>query len=350
MILGKKGAVYMNKYLKGTLVAFIAILVIGGFGAWYYFSQKEYYNEDGTTGNTAGNLYNGGFFCEYDGVIYFSNPSDDGALYSMSSDCGQVKKISGDKVASINADGHYIYYSRRNYARKDANAGFLNFQSSGLYRITKNNGKLLLLLDCKNDISCLFGNTIYFRYYDDANKAQLYQVGIDGKNAGLVSKEPLIPASVRDDTLFYAGESSDHYLHGLDLANNGDYVYSYNFCYMPIAMPGWIYYISTQDNYSICRVGYDGSEPETLVSEFCTTYNITEDERYLFYQIDGGGDNRIVCLDLKTGVSTTLIDGDYNQIHVTSKYVFFRDFADTTTYAYKLSDGTLSTFHPPVLD
>ena len=33
-------------------------------------------------GSTAGNLYNGGLFCEYDGTVYFSNPSDGGKLYS----------------------------------------------------------------------------------------------------------------------------------------------------------------------------------------------------------------------------------------------------------------------------
>ena len=119
---------------------------------------------------------------------------------------------------------------------------------------------------------------------------------------------------------------------------------------MPIAMPGGIYYIAVSDNYSIRRAGYDGGEPETLVSEFCSTYNITEDERYLFYQIDGGADNRIVCLDLRTGITTTIMDGNFKQIHITSQYVFFRNFADTVTYAYHLATGVLSTFQPPVLD
>lgn len=340
----------MNRHLKRFLVLLIIVLIIAGGGAWYYFSERIYYNEEGTIGNTAGNLYNGGLFCELDGVIYFSNPSDDGALYSMSSDCTQVKKLSSDKVASINADEHYIYYSRRNYTKETGSASFLNFRNTGIYRLTKKNGRLELLFDGVNGISCLYGNTIYYQHYDTSTATQFYKVDIDAKNAGRVSTDALIPASVRGGILYYAGVLNDHYLHGMNLAQGNDLIYSYDSCYLPIAMPGGIYYISLSDHYSIRRVGYDGSEPETLVSEFCSTYNITADEQYLFYQIDGGSDNRIAVLDLTTGVATTLIDGNFKQIHVTSKYVFFRDFADTTTYAYELADGSLSTFHPPVLE
>ena len=65
-------------------------------------------------GNTAGNLYNGGLFCEYDGTVYFSNPSDGGKLYSMSPDGSNLAKLCDDTVSYINADEHYLYYVRNN--------------------------------------------------------------------------------------------------------------------------------------------------------------------------------------------------------------------------------------------
>ncbi len=98
--------------MKKTIIfIFVLALIIGGFTALSHYSNKVYYNEEDVTGNLAGNLYNGGLYCEVDGTIYFSNPADDGALYSMAPDCTDVKKLSTDKVASINADEHYIYYS-----------------------------------------------------------------------------------------------------------------------------------------------------------------------------------------------------------------------------------------------
>ena len=67
-------------------------------------------NEGYVTGNTAGNLYNGGLFCESEGVIYFSNLYDDGCLYSMLPDETDIKKLSTSRVTSINADSNYLYY------------------------------------------------------------------------------------------------------------------------------------------------------------------------------------------------------------------------------------------------
>ena len=61
-------------------------------------------------GNTAGNVNNGGYFCEYDGVVYFSNPYDGGSLYSMSPDETNLKKLISAKVSNINAGGRYLFY------------------------------------------------------------------------------------------------------------------------------------------------------------------------------------------------------------------------------------------------
>ena len=68
-------------------------------------------------------------------------------------------------------------------------------------------------------------------------------------------------------------------------------------------------------NFPFFRIGYDGGDPVKLVDEFCFTFNITEDEKFLFYQIDGGDDNRLVCLDLTTGISRTIMDGNFKLPH-----------------------------------
>lgn len=335
---------------KTILFLLVMALVIGGLAALSHYSTKVYYNEDDVVGNTAGNLYNGGLYCEIDGTIYFANPADDGELYSMASDCTDVKKLSTDKVASLNADTHYVYYSRRNYAKEDSNHSVLSFRNTGIYRYTRKNGDMAMLFDGANAVSCLYGNTIYYQHYDTKTAIQLHRVDIDKKNAGLVNTDGMVPASVYNGVLYYAGDEKDHYIHTLNLATGSSSVIVHDNSSMPIAMPGGIYYIAMNDNYSIYRVGYDGSAPVKLVDEFCFTYNITPDEQYLFYQIDGGDDNRIVRLDLTTGVAQTIMDGNFKQIHVTSRYVFFSDFNDSHTYAYQRSDGTVNIFEPPVLE
>ena len=54
--------------------------------------------------------------------------------------------------------------------------------------------------------------------------------------------------------------------------------------------------------------------------------------------------------DLTTGISTTLIDGNFKQIHITSKFAFFYDFIESSVYAYDIESKVLSLFKPPVLE
>ena len=55
-------------------------------------SSRIVYNNDNAIGNSAGNLNNGGLFCEYNDKIYFANPYDYNKLYVMNSDCTNAMK------------------------------------------------------------------------------------------------------------------------------------------------------------------------------------------------------------------------------------------------------------------
>lgn len=67
-------------------------------------------NPPDTVGNTAGNINNAGLFCESDGMVYFSNPRDNGCLYSMTVDEQDVTKLNNSTVRNILAGGKYLYY------------------------------------------------------------------------------------------------------------------------------------------------------------------------------------------------------------------------------------------------
>lgn len=339
-----------GEFMKKIIVFLLLAAAIAGAVFWSKYSNKVHYNAEGTSGNSAGNLYNGGLFCEINGTVYFSNHKDDGALYSMNTDLSNVEKVLPDKVVSINADSHYVYYSRRNYEKENRVVSALNFQDHGIFRMNRKDKKLTMLTEELNGILCLSGNTIFFQQLDRSGNIEIHRIGIDKKNAALLTKEPLIPASVRNGLLYYAGVSSDHFLHSMALFSGAEELISDQFCYMPVAMPEYIYYIATTDGHNLCRMDYSGGNKETLVEDFCSTFNITPDERYLYYQVDGGDDNRIVQLDLVTGFTTTLIDGNYKQIHVTSKYIFFYDFIGKTVYAYDRAAELLSVFNPPVFE
>ena len=87
--------------VKKVIISLSIITVIALAGIYIYSSGRTYLNADDLIGNTAGNIYNGGLFCERDGKIYFSNDNDDGSLYVMNAnaDLTSVKKLHYDKAA-----------------------------------------------------------------------------------------------------------------------------------------------------------------------------------------------------------------------------------------------------------
>ena len=113
----------------------------------------------------------------------------------------------------------------------------------------------------------------------------------------------------------------------------------------------YIYYISVENNYALCRIRPDGTDRQILIDEFCSTFNISNDGKYLFFQLDNTANHSLSKLDLTTMEQDIVLEGDYKQLHITDKYLFFTSFDDLETYAYS-HDGTntLNLFNPPVLE
>ena len=90
--------------IRRYLILAVIILIIAGYAVFYYLSNKTQWNDTYVNGNTAGNLYNNGLFCERDGMVYFSNPNDSHYLYSMDLQTGETEKLYEDIASFINAD------------------------------------------------------------------------------------------------------------------------------------------------------------------------------------------------------------------------------------------------------
>ncbi len=101
----------MKKRLPIIIIA-VLVVVFAGLGFYSHQKSKIKYNTSYVNGNTAGNLYNAGLFCEKNGTVYFANPDDDYRLYSMDTNGNHLKKLSYDRVMYINADDHmYTMYA-----------------------------------------------------------------------------------------------------------------------------------------------------------------------------------------------------------------------------------------------
>ena len=93
----------MKKIWKWLLFVLVILLAAGCVFLYRYINRIRY-NDGYVNGNTAGNLYNEGYFCEKDGIVYFANPADNYCLYSMNPDGTNIKKLEDQSVSYINVD------------------------------------------------------------------------------------------------------------------------------------------------------------------------------------------------------------------------------------------------------
>ena len=178
--------------MKKTITIIIVVLVIAaaGVGGFFYFKKNQtVHNNDNAIGNTAGNLINGGLFCEYNDKIYFANPDDYNKLYVMNSDCTNISKINDDSVAYLNVCGNYIYYVKNNFNKSTIGMVFRG-QLFGLYRCDLDGSHSKILYNDRSGAASLSGNTVFYQHYDDTTALTFYKVDIDGKNNSIISDTP----------------------------------------------------------------------------------------------------------------------------------------------------------------
>jgi predicted small secreted protein len=340
----------MKKFFSIFIPSVIIILIVAGIYIANKNKTKIYYSDSETAGNRSGNLYNAGTFCEdTDGRIYFSNPDDDFCLYSMSALLDDLKFICDDKAESINIDSHYIYYSRYNFERTDSsNNDIFEVYDSGIFRINKDDTKkLAMLYDNVCGLFSLFNNVLYYEHYDTKTACTFYCMGIDGKNDTKLSDDYVIPACIYEKKLYYSGCNGDQTLYLLDLDTLNQSVAADNSSYyMPQISGGKLFYMNPSDNYTIWSSEINGSNPVKVIDSRTCTFNLSDDGEYLYYQIDGTDNNGLHVYDNLSGNDTLIMSGDFKEINVTSRYVFFSSFDESFEYAYDSATGESNTFSP----
>lgn len=323
----------------------ILVLIIGGI-VLYWFWNRTIFNDSPVYGNTAGNFYNGGLFCEANGYVYFANPSDKNRLYRMLPDGSQVEMLSEDSVECINADSHYIYYARANSTSRQEEAfSFLNFNTDSLCRVNLK-GKHLEILDSAPTLyATLVGNTIYYIHYDTTDASTLYRVGIDKKDRRMVTKEPLLLSPGQQGALCFAGVSSDHNISLWNPDTDSSSVIYMGVAYQPIDHGDYVYFMDGENDYHLSRYDKATGDVTDLTGCRIDCYNITRE--YLYYQKNQEG---VLCRQRLDGSAQeeTVMSGNFTSIHATSQYVYFCDFHDPGSYHRTSADGPVgvSGFYP----
>ena len=319
------------------LVAILAAMVF--FVALNSILKKIPDNSKDTIGNTAGNLNNSGLFCESDSVVYFSNPYDGGAIYSMSPDETDFKKINNSNSSLICAAGDYLYY----YMDTSGNGGkglgnaVRNF---GVYRMKKN-GKYATSLDRQ---ACtmiqVVGDYVYYEGYNNTDYSKTYKIKTDKTGGGKISDTIINPAAAYNGTIYFNGTEKDHYLYALNTETDQVYtVYQGNLWY-PQYAGGYIYYMDVSSNYRLCRYELSSGNVDVLTEDRVDTFNVGSS--YIYYQKNDSDAPALMRMRIDGSSPEIVKSGNHTSINLTSEYCYFKEFGSDSIIYHTPVNGSIN--------
>ena len=335
---------------KIILIIFLALVIIGGF--IFFVNSKMEYNDEFARGNTTGNLYNQGLFCEYDDEVYFSNPLDKNALYKMNMDGSEFEKLYDDSTSYINIYNDYIYYKKFNTAENEDILFSRTFY--GIGRIGTNGGKSEIIHQGMIDSMALVGNYIYYRYYDNKTLYSLYKVKIDGENDKKITDEDYLPLSISGTKIYFSNIKNNHNLMELDTKNDKITTIATGNFYLPDVNNGYIYYIDMGNGRKLTRILMSTGKKEILSNDTVINYNLSGKYNVIYYQAENSTDEHMLLRIDQDGKNRIIIAyGDYTKINITKKYTYFYKITGKVeTLMRTLTTGfpDVSTFIPEVID
>lgn len=316
-----------------TIIVIAAVIV--GIGAASYMSSKVKYNDDSYLGNTSGNLMNKGMFAEHNGKIYFSNPYDGDKLYSMNSDCTNIKKLSDDSVSYINVTDNYVFYVRNNFDKDNAGMIFRG-QLYGVIR-SKLNGKnaKALTVDVISTMA-LIGNRVYYGSYDNG-KIQTMYTTIDKKETAAIKNTQLPLYSIDDNKLYYSGTDGEHNIHSYNLATGFTDTLLEGNTYLASVNDDILYYLDMANNYALTTYDMITGVTTVLYDDRCINYNIYDD--VIFFQTEDDS-NALHRMNTDGTNDTIIASGNADNISCTSQYTFFTFYGQNILYRVPTHGGT----------
>lgn len=315
-----------------VLIVLIAIYIVN------WFSERVPENPSGTVGNTAGNLNNGGYFCESDGKVYFANAYDGGTLYCMNPDESEIKKLNRSEVFQLNAAGNFLYYYQKN-STSYPDFSYL-IRTYGLYRTDKKGRNPVCLdkSDCKY-VSLADNTLFYSKPVDGAQSLQLFSIGTNKKNGRNVAKYFVIPSSVSGGILYYNGTEENHHLYAYDTHTGLESLIKEYDMWFPTLHGQSIYFLDLEGNYELCRYNLYDDTITVLTTERVESFNLTAN--YIYYQTTDTETPALWRRYLDGSNPELVSEGIYRDINVTSQYVYFRSYAADMPIYHTPADGAV---------
>lgn len=323
----------MSSSKKKLITLYITLAILLLFIISLFFVGKIPMNDADTVGNTAGNLNNGGLFCESDGKVYFSNAYDNNSLYSMNPDETDIKKLGVNQVSSINAGGDYLYYYMQSGSSGGKGLGYMG-RTAGIYRSKKDGKQVKCLERTYAGVMQLCGSYLYYQAYSNKTGMLLNKIKIDKSEKTTIADYSINPASYANGRIYYNGTRDNHDLYTLDTANDNMTSIWQGNIWNPVYFDGYIYYMDLANNYRLCRYSLYNDIIEVLTNDRVEFFNLYE--YYIYYQTSAESSPALKRMYIDGSNLEIVAEGIYENINITSQYVYFNLYNESVP-VYKTS-------------
>ncbi|MBR4084304.1 MAG: DUF5050 domain-containing protein [Lachnospiraceae bacterium] len=325
------------KNLKPIIVFVIILIIAGALTLLSYQEESIPANPDGTIGNTAGNLNNGGLFCEHEGRVYFSNPADNNCLYSMNIDETDVKKVYDGNICNILAGGDYLYY----FMREPVNTSLDKLRVSHAFFRSNLNGEKVKNMTRDVVVHAQLVNDSLYLLTTAGNNLCFYRMNTDQSDKTILADYAVNPSCAKDGVIYYNGTQTNHYLNSLNTENNVSTVFWEGNIWYPVLDGNYFYYLDVENDYRLCRYDYTQEVIEVLTHDRVECFNIGSG--YLYYQSNSQTEPALKRMRLNGSDLTVIAKGNYTAIHMTSNYVYFKEFGEDNWYHSPIGSDTYSS-------
>ena len=329
----------MRKNIKIILFSIIALICILLIVVAHWFLGRVTMNPDGTVGNTAGNLNNGGLFCEYNGYVYFANTNDNSYLYRMKPDETEMEKLLDVQPGNILAGGDYLYYFQYGVSGE---MGLGSIRSGHTFHRADLDGDNIATITTDVVVTGqLVDNYLYLLLAGEEHPI-FRKIKIDKSDSKDLAKYSVNPACAKDGIIYYNGTQSNHYLYRLNTANDSvSELWGGNVWY-PLLDGDYIYYLDVENDYRLCRYVLGSKTLEVLTEERVECFNVGNG--YIYYQTYSKQNPKLKMMSTDGSTVATIAEGNYTKINMTSRYVYFQEYGkETVTYHSPIGSTTYSS-------
>lgn len=320
--------------LIGIILAAILVLVL----VHHFTSHKIAENPAGTVGNTACNLYNGGYFCEKDGVVYFSNAYDNHSLYSMDVLETNIQKLGNVSVNNLLAGENTLYFFQLDASHSMENVFGTVSAPTSLNACDFKGKNTSIIQDGIILGAQLINNHLYIMMTDNTANTFL-KTDTRGEHPQELAKEYIHPGCAENGLLYYT-DPNTHGLMALDTTSDVPRELLAGNIWFPMKEGNYIYYVDADRNYNLCRYDMTGQTIEILTKDRVDYYNMGNG--YIYYQTAGSAPALKYMFQDGSG-ARTLAEGAFCNIQITNAYVYFQAFQQENIMYHAFLGDTIYT-------